>query len=247
MNLKQMTRSLIAASLIGLTACSASAETNSKQLAEIKTKLSKQLQGKEITSVKTTPMKGVYEVVMNGSMIMYTDAKADFVIFGDMVDVAKRKSVTEERVAELRKVDFAKLPLDMAVKVVRGNGSRKLVVFTDPDCPFCKRLERESLKGIDNITIYSFLMPLAELHPDAARKSRLIWCAPDRAAAWNDWIMNDKLPANGKDDCENPVQKTVELGNKLGINGTPGLIFANGRLVPGAIAKEEIEKLLTEK
>lgn len=247
MNFKQMTRSLIAAGLIGLTACSASAEPTSKQLAEIKTKLAKQLQGREINSVKPTPMKGVYEVVMNGSMIMYTDAKADFVIFGDMVDVVKRKSVTEERVAELRKVDFAKLPLDMAIKVVRGNGSRKLAVFTDPDCPFCKRLERDSLKGIDNVTIYSFLMPLADLHPDAARKSRLIWCAPDRAAAWNDWILNDKLPANGKDDCENPVQKTVELGNKLGINGTPGLIFANGRMVPGAIGKEEIEQLLSEK
>ncbi len=247
MHFKQLTRTLLAAGLIGLTACSASADNNSKQLAEVKAKVIKQLPGKEITSVSATPMKGIFEVVMAGNMIVYTDAKADFLIFGDMVDVAKRKSVTEERLSELRKVDFAKLPLEMAIKEVRGDGSRQLAVFSDPDCPFCKQLETDGLKEINNITIYTFLMPLASLHPDAMRKSQIIWCAGDRLAAWKTWIFDKKLPENAKTDCDNPVAKTVELGSKLGINGTPGLIFPSGRLVPGAIARADIEKLLAEK
>lgn len=245
MNLKHLSRNLLAAGLIGLTACSASAESPQQQMEAIKAKLTKQLPGKEISSVNTTSMKGVFEVVLAGNTIVYTDGQADFLIFGDMVDVAKRKSVTEERLAELRKIDFSKLPLEQAVKVVRGDGSRKLAVFSDPDCPFCKKLEQEGLKGLDNVTIYTFLMPLAELHPDAARKSRLIWCAQDRAAAWTNWTLNSKLP-DGKGDCENPVEKNIQLGQKLGISGTPGLVFANGRLVPGALPRENIETLLQE-
>lgn len=246
MKFKSLVHGLVVVGLLGLTACTASAEGD-KQQAEIKARVMKQLPGKEITAVNMTPMKGIFEVVMAGNMIVYTDAKADFLIFGDMVDVARRKSVTEERLAELRKVDFAKLPLDLAIKEVRGDGSRQLAVFSDPDCPFCKRLEQEGLKDISNITIYTFLMPLAELHPDAMRKSRVIWCASDKVAAWKNWIFTEKLPEPAKADCENPVAQIVQLGAKLGISGTPGLIFASGRLVPGAIPREDIEKLLSEK
>ncbi len=245
MNLKQLSRSLLAAGLIGLTACSASADSQ-QQKDTIKAKLAKDLPNQEVKAINATPMKDVFEVIMAGNMIVYTDAKAEFLIFGDMVDVAKRKSITEERAAELRKVDFSALPLEQAIKVVRGDGSRQLAVFSDPDCPFCKKLEQEGLKDLNNVTIYTFLMPLPQLHPDAARKSRLIWCAQDRAAAWTDWAINGKLPA-GKGDCENPVEKNLQLGQKLGINGTPGLIFSSGRLVPGAIPAEQIGKLLDEK
>ncbi len=245
MNAKKIVPALLATGLIALTACSASAD--GKPQAEIKAKLVKQLQGREVVSVNSTPMKGIYEVVLGGNMIVYTDARADYLLFGDMVDVVKRTSLTKDRLDELRKVDFAKLPLDLAIKEVRGDGSRKLVVFSDPDCPFCKRLEQDSLKDISNITIYTFLMPLDQLHPDAARKSRAIWCAPDRVAAWKNWIFNGKLPEPARDNCDNPVAKTTELGASLGISGTPGLIFANGRIVPGAIPRAEIEKLLAEK
>ena len=246
MQLKNIVRSLAVAGLMGMTACSASAEVSSKQAAAIKEKITKNIPGRAVVSVQNSPMKGMFEVVLQGNLIVYTDAKADYMIFGDMVDVVKKKSVTEERLAELRKIDPSTLPLDMAIKEVRGNGSRQLVVFSDPDCPFCKRLEQDGLNGVTDITIYTFLMPLAQLHPDAARKSRLIWCAEDRTAAWKNWILNGKLPENGKDDCENPVEKTIELGGKLGISGTPGLIFANGRMVPGAVPKAEIEKYLAE-
>lgn len=246
MQLKNIVRSLAVAGLMVITACTASAEVSSKQAAEIKAKITKNIPGRDVVSVKNSPMKGMFEVVLQGNLIVYTDAKADYMIFGDMVDVLKKKSVTEERLAELRKVDPSALPFADAIKEVRGNGSRQLVVFSDPDCPFCKRLEQESLKGISDITIYTFLMPIAQLHPDAARKSRIIWCAADRTTAWNNWILNGKLPENGKDDCENPVEKNIELGAKLGINGTPALIFANGRTVPGAVPKEDVEKILAE-
>lgn len=247
MHLKKIAHGLIAAGLIGLTACSASAENNSKQLSVIKDKLTKQLPGREIVSIKSTQMKDLFEVVLGGNMIIYTDAKADYVLTGEMINLATKTSVTADRQAELSRVDFSKLPLEMAIKEVRGDGSRKLAIFTDPDCPFCKKLEREGLKELTNVTIYNFLMPLAQLHPDAARKSRVIWCAPDRAAAWHEWVLNEKLPENAKEDCDNPVQKTIELGAKLGINGTPGLIFTSGRMVPGAIGKNDIEKMLAEK
>lgn len=247
MNLKQLTRTLAVAGMVGLAGCSVAADGGAKQIAAVKEKLAKKLPGRSVTAVNVSPMGGLYEVVMDGKMIVYTDAKAEYLVFGDMVDIEKRKSVTEERMAELRKVDFAKLPFEMAIKDVRGDGSRKLAVFSDPDCPFCKKLERESLKDLNNVTIYTFLMPLAQLHPDAARKSRLIWCAPDRLAAWKGWILDGKLPENGKDDCENPVDKTIALGNQLGVNGTPALMFPNGKTVPGAIPREEIEKLLAEK
>lgn len=246
MKLKQLARNLLAAGLIGLTACSASADSPAQQMEFIKTELTKKLPGREIAAVNPTQMKGIYEVVLAGNVIVYADAKAEFLIFGDMVDVARRKSVTEERLAELRKIDFSQLPLDQAVKVVHGDGSRKIAVFSDPDCPFCKKLEQDSLKNLSNVTIYTFLMPLAELHPDAARKSRLIWCAADRAAAWTDWTVNGKLPQGVKDDCENPVEKNIQLGHKLGISGTPALVFSSGKLVPGAIPQEQIEFLLQE-
>lgn len=247
MQIKHIVRGLFAAGIIGMTACSASAETSNKQLAEVKAKVTKLMQGKAVLSVKSTPMKGLYEVVLQGNLIVYTDTKADYLVFGDMVDVANKKSLTEERLAELRKVEFSNLPFEMAIKDVRGDGSRKLAVFSDPDCPFCKKLEQEGLKGMTNVTVYTFLMPLAELHSDAARKSRVIWCAQDRAAAWKDWIFNGKLPENAKEDCDNPVAKTVALGAQMGINGTPALIFASGRTVPGAIGQADIEKLLAEK
>ena len=240
--MKHFTRTLIAAGMIAMTACSAQADAPPKDL---KAKLSQSL-GQPVDSIKETPIKGLYEVVLNKRHIVYSDAKGEHVIVGDLVNVASKKSLTEARMAELNKVDFAKLPLADAIKEVRGNGKRQLVVFSDPDCPYCKRLEQQSLAGIDNITIYTFLMPLAGLHPDAARKSELIWCAEDRTKAWQDFMHQGNLPTGGKATCENPVARNVKLGESLGINGTPALIFADGQIVSGAQPKEEIEKVLAK-
>ncbi|XZG71178.1 DsbC family protein [Chitinibacteraceae bacterium HSL-7] len=241
--MKFWSKSLIAVAVVtALTACSASAGEPANAKA-IRTAIEKSLQRK-VDSVATTPVNGVFEVVLEGNQVIYSTADGKYMFVGDLVDVAKRQSLTEARVAELTKVDVSKLPLENAIKDVRGNGKRTLYVFSDPDCPFCKKLERESLAGITNVTIYTFLFPLPTLHPDAERKSRLIWCDKNRTEAWKNWILNEKLPEGGKDDCQNPIQSNMALAQSLQISGTPALIFGDGRLVSGAIPKPQLEALL---
>jgi thiol:disulfide interchange protein DsbC len=197
----------------------------------------------KIESVIKTPYAGLYEVFMGGQ-IVYTDEKLTFLIAeGRLVDPKTKKDVTGERLEELTKIDFNSLPLDQAIKVVKGNGSRKLVVFSDVDCPFCKRLEQNELTNIDNVTIYTFLYPIEQLHPDAANKSKSIWCAGNRVKAWQDWIFNNKLPAS-TGNCEVPLERVGELARKVGVTSTPTLIFADGKRMLGAQPHKEIEKYL---
>ena len=197
----------------------------------------------KVESIVKTPYVGLYEVFMGGQ-ILYTDEKLTFLIAeGRLVDPKTRKDVTSERLEELTRIDFASLPLEQAIKVVKGNGSRKLVVFSDVDCPYCKQLERKELSNITDITVYTFLYPIDQLHPDAANKSKSIWCSTNRVKAWNDWILKDQLPTStGK--CEVPLEKVGELARKYGITGTPALIFSDGKRVPGALPYKEIEKYL---
>jgi thiol:disulfide interchange protein DsbC len=197
----------------------------------------------KIQSITKTPYAGLYEVFLDGQII-YTDEKLTFLIVeGRLVDPKSRRDLTAERMDELTRVDFASLPLDKAIKVIKGNGSRKLVVFSDPDCPYCKKLEQKDLIGMTDVTIYTFLYPLEELHPDAANKSRTIWCASDKGKAWQDWMLNGQLP-KAKGNCETPIDDVVNLGMRLGITSTPTLIFSNGKRVLGAYPAKEIEKLL---
>lgn len=197
----------------------------------------------KVDSVTKTPYAGLYEVFMGGQII-YADEKLTFLIAeGRLVDAKTKKDVTGERMEELTKVDFNSLPLDQAIKVVKGNGSRKLVVFSDVDCPFCKRLEQNELANIDNVTVYTFLYPIESLHPDAANKSKSIWCAPNRVKAWNDWVFNNKLPPSAT-NCDVPLEKVGELARKVGINSTPTLIFSDGKRMMGAQPYKEIEKYL---
>jgi len=180
-----------------------------------------------------------------GGQIIYTDEKVSFLIAeGHMVDTKTKKDITGERLEELTKIDFASLPLDQAIKVVKGNGSRKLVVFSDVDCPYCKRLERNELSNINDVTIYTFLYPIEQLHPDAASKSKLIWCASDRVKAWSDWILRDQLPS-AAGNCEVPLEKVGQLARKIGVTSTPTLIFADGRRMLGAQPYKEIERMLS--
>lgn len=198
----------------------------------------------QVESIKKTQFGGLYEVFMGGQII-YTDEKFTFLIAeGRLIDPKNKRNVTAERMEELTRVDFSKLPLDQAVKVVRGNGSRKLVVFSDPDCPFCKRLEQKELAGITDITVYTFLYPLEQLHPDAADKAKAIWCSPDRAKAWMNWALHNQL-VKGKKNCDNPIESLAVLGKKLGVTSTPTLIFADGKRMLGAYPAAEIEKALS--
>lgn len=198
----------------------------------------------KVDKVTRTPYAGLYEVFMAGQII-YTDEKLTFLIAeGRLVDPKTKKDITGERLEELTRIDFNSLPLDQAIKVVKGNGSRKLVVFSDVDCPYCKRLERNELANITDVTVYTFLYPIEQLHPDAANKSKLIWCANNRVKAWEDWILRDQLPS-AAGNCEVPLEKVGQLAKKAGVTSTPTLIFADGKRMLGAQPYKEIERMLT--
>lgn len=196
-----------------------------------------------VDSITRTSYAGLYEVFIDGQ-IVYTDEKFSFLIAeGRLIETKSKRDITGERMEELTKIDFSTLPLDQAIKVVKGNGSRKLVVFSDPDCPYCKRLEQKELTNITDVTIYTFLYPIEQLHPDSANKSRAIWCAPDHAKAWQDWIINGQLP-KGDATCDTPIEKLADLGRKLGVNSTPTLLFADGKRMLGAYPAKDIEKAM---
>lgn len=198
-----------------------------------------------VESIVKTPYNGLYEVFLGGQII-YTDAKLNFIIVdGHLIEPKNKRDVTGERLIDLTRINFSTLPLDQAIKVVKGDGSRKLVVFSDPDCPYCKRLEQNELANISNVTIYTFLYPIPELHPDALNKSKAIWCASDRAKAWQNWVLNNQLSASNT-NCDTPLAKVTELGKKLGVSSTPTLFFADGKRMLGAYPAKEIEKSLAD-
>ncbi|MDD2690336.1 MAG: DsbC family protein [Simplicispira sp.] len=228
--------SLLAAASLGL------ALTATAQEPAIRKTLAERIpQLEKIDEVRATPMGGLYEVRV-GTDLFYTDAKGNFLIQGELIDTKARRNLTEDRINKLTAVDFNTLPLQDAFATVRGNGKRKLVVFADPNCGYCKRFERD-LQNVDNVTIYTFLYPI--LSPDSAEKSRNIWCAKDRNNAWNDWMLREKTPAAASCDTA-ALQRNLAFGKKHKITGTPTLLFANGARVPGAIGAADIEKRLAE-
>ena len=214
-----------------------------RELASVKKLLEAKFPGAPINNVSKSPYFGLYEAQLEDRML-YTDAKVNYVLVGSVYDTSTRTNLTEERLRKMNRVAWEGLPLDLAIKKVKGDGSRKLAVFADADCPFCKKLESE-MKGLTNVTIYTFLFPLDQLHPDAARKSSMIWCAPDRQKAWDDWFESGKLPDN-KGDCATPIAQTATLGQKYRVSATPTLIFADGSVIPGAIPLDRIEAELKQ-
>lgn len=194
------------------------------------------------TSVSTTPIAGVYEVVM-GKTVSYVDASGRYFFFGNLFDMASRTDLTAPRIAEASKIDVSKLPLADAIRVVKGNGKRVLHVFSDPDCPACRALE-PTLAGLHDVTIYVFPFPLASIHPDATRKATSIWCSSDRAKAWTDWMLTSKLPATAAAACDNPVARNMELAQALDINATPTLISADGRKQAGALGEAALNAFI---
>jgi len=212
------------------------------EAAEIKKRLEQKFPGATIRNVAKSGYFGLYEAQLD-DQVVYTDAKANQIIVGSIYDINTKQNLTEERTRKLNRIAWDALPLDLAIKKVKGNGQRKLVVFSDADCPFCAKLETE-LKTVDDVTIYTFLFPIDQLHPDAARKSKMIWCAPDRVKAWDDFFSTHKLPDN-KGDCDTPLVATSALGKQLRVNATPTLVFVDGSIIPGALPKERLETELT--
>jgi len=206
--------------------------------AAVKKLLETKFPGAAVSNVSRSPYFGLYEAQFD-DRVVYTDAGVNYVVVGAIYDANTKRNLTEARQRELNRVAWDSLPLDLAFKRVKGNGSRKLAIFADADCPYCKRLEAD-LKKLNDVTIYTFLFPIDQLHPDASRKSAILWCAPDRARAWDDFFASGKLPDN-KGDCPTPIKETAALGEKLHVAATPTLIFADGSLVPGAIPLAQIE------
>ncbi len=210
--------------------------------ATVKAALLKKYPQIQLESVTKTPLAGIYEVFADGQ-IHYTDEKATYLFVNAMmIDTDKKTNLTEERMSKLTAINFDQLPLNLAFKRVKGNGSRKLAVFSDPDCPYCKRVEGDLAK-LENVTIYTFLYPIDSLHPQARDKSKRIWCSADKVKAWDDALLRNVTPA-ASPNCDNPIDKTVELGMKYKVTGTPTLVFADGARVPGAISSEQMEQKL---
>lgn len=189
---------------------------------------------------RTTPVPGVYEVVM-GRNVAYVDETGRYFLFGHMWDMQAQKDLSEALAQESSRIDFDKLPLQDAIKTVKGNGRRKVAVFSDPDCPFCKQIEK-TFAQLNDVTIYTFLFPIDGLHPAARAKATAVWCAKDRVKAWNSLMLDGQVPQAA---CpQTPIESNQKLAQSLGINGTPSLVFASGQMVPGALKAEQLEAML---
>lgn len=191
----------------------------------------------KIEHIVKTPYAGLYEVVI-GDQLLYTDEHGEYIFDGTVIEAKSRRDLSEERRRVLFAIDFDKLPLELAVKEVKGNGKRKLAIFTDPNCPYCKRLEKE-LSGISDVTLYMFMYPI---FPGSAEIVRNVLCSKDPVKAWNNWMLKDISPA--KAVCKTQTDKVMALGQKLHVNGTPNLIFGNGIQAPGYLPAEQLEKNL---
>ena len=196
----------------------------------------------KIDEVSKTPMNGLYEVRVNDNDIFYTDAEGNYLLQGALIDTRAKRNLTEERTEKLNAIDFGALPLKDAFTVVRGNGKRKMAVFEDPNCGYCKRFERD-LQKVSDVTVYMFLYPI--LSPDSTEKSKSIWCAKDKGKAWQDLMVRDQpVP---KASCDTvAIDRNIDFGKKHKITGTPTVFFADGSRVPGAISSQQVEKFLTD-
>ncbi|QWE16789.1 DsbC family protein [Polynucleobacter sp. AP-Nino-20-G2] len=205
---------------------------------QIRTELQKKIGANtKIKSVTASPISGIYEVLV-GNDVFYTDANSKYLIQGEIVELATGKNITEQRHADLNRIKWSELSPTNAFKTVRGNGSRQLAVFSDPNCGYCKRLEK-SLQQLDNVTIYTYLIPI--LSADSAMKSKQIWCSADPQKAYIDWMVNGIAPS-GKSDCTTPLDKNMAFAKTYGITGTPTLFFTDGSRFPGAVQISDIEK-----
>ncbi|MDQ8023688.1 MAG: DsbC family protein [Moraxellaceae bacterium] len=198
-------------------------------------------QGVEITQVNKTTYGGLYEVVLASGEVLYSDAAGSFFVVGTLYDMKTRANVTQARINEINRINFSDLPLTQAIKQVRGNGKRVLATFEDPNCGYCKKLAKD-LTEMDNVTIYTFMVPI--LSPDSNDKSKNIWCAPNRSKAWNDWMVENKVPP--KAECNDPIAKNSELGKKLRVSGTPTMYLADGSRIGGYVPTSELDRMMND-
>ena len=214
--------------------------------AVIRRVLESKLGGVKVEGIQPAPIPGLFEVryrSAEGVQVVYTDANANHIIVGTIYEARSSRNLTEERMRKLNAIKFESLPLDLAVKVQRGNGKRVLAMFSDPYCPACRQFER-SLAQIDNVTIYVFMYPV--IRPENTEHSRLVWCSADRAKAWLELAAAPKPKVPDAAGCDDPVDKVLKLGRSLGVNSTPTLILANGERVTGGLAAPDLKELLDQ-
>jgi thiol:disulfide interchange protein DsbC len=173
--------------------------------------------------------------------VAFTDESGRYFIFGHLFDMKERVDLTAQRKVEIKKTEFPSQFLNNAIKSVKGDGSRVVAIFSDPDCPYCQKLEGE-LARLDNVTIYTFLYPIAQLHPEAKTKAIAIWCSPNQQQAWTQTVLTGSAPKLVA--CNNPVNDNLVLGSRLGVVGTPTLIALDGRVLPGAAPAEKLDQWL---
>ena len=240
MKFNQLTSSLRLAGLAGLLACSLALAF--AQEAVIRKNLAERLPDfPKIDEVNKTAIPGLYEVRI-GTELVYTDESGDYVIQGNIIDAKTRSDVTQARIDKITAIDFSALPLKDAVVWKQGTGARKLVVFADPNCGYCKKFEND-MQQVKNVTVYTFLLPI--LGGDSTEKSRNIWCAKDSSAAWRDWMIKGEAAARVMGACDASVlQRNLALAKKYRVTGTPALVFEDGKRVPGAMAPADVEKQL---
>ena len=214
---------------------------------QIKADLVKTMPGiAKIDSVNKSPVDGIYEVVI-GRKVFYATMDGKYLFFGNLVDPVNKKSLTEDKVQQLSKVDVKQLPLELAIKEVNGNGQRQLFVFSDPDCPYCQMFEKQVAAKLTDTTIYTFLFPLPN-HPDAKKHSQQIWCSKDKTKTWIDFMRDKKaLPDETKCMDVAAIDKSIKLGTDVvGVEGTPTLILGNGQILSGMLPAEQLLQQMDE-
>ena len=236
----QQLMKIISLLLIGFALMSTSVFAQNTTEKKIKEDIQKQLGSRaKVDTVRATPIAGIYEISI-GNDVVYTDTSARYLIQGEIVDLKTGVNLTEQRSNDLNRIRWADLPLNDAIKVVKGKGTRQLAVFVDPNCGFCKKLEK-SFQQMDDVTIYNFLIPI--LSPDSLTKAQQIWCSADKATTWTNWMLNGQAPT-GKTDCSTPLERNLALAKKWGVNGTPAIFFTDGSRIAGAVPLAQIEKKL---
>ena len=227
--------SIVAAGALALAAFAAQAQ----DAEQIKSALKKKFPEAPVDAVRKVPYGNLYEVT-SGPEIFYTDDKTSFIFLGSIIDTGTKENLTEARLRQVNAIKFESLPFEAAVKIVRGNGARRIAIFEDPNCGYCKKFERD-LQGISDVTVYVFLYPI--LAPDSLDKSKAVWCAPNRGQAWLDLMLKGTVPG-GEAKCDTPIEKVLAFGRDKRIQGTPTIVFEDGDRVPGAMPIDQFEKKL---
>lgn len=232
-----MKKSLLLLATLAVFGCTAQAneETIRKNLA---TSLPKEI---KIDEVRPSPIQGLWEVRI-GAEVRYTDATGQYLVEGEILDLKNRRNLTQARINELNKVDFASLPLKDAIVWKKGDGKRRIAVFADPNCGYCKRFEHE-LQAVDNVTVYTFVIPI--LGGDSPDKARAAWCAKDSTGAWRDWMLNGRPLPKAEASCDAAaIDRNLELSRKSRVTGTPAIVFEDGSRSPGAMSADQLEQRL---